>query len=400
MVAATEKGLRELRQLLGYSFDSVARFAHIPRERLAALEAGEPIAIVESDRLASLYGVEADRLLETPILLNPGDAIGVLASQEEFRDVSDQVRVRIVAAANAARDLVRLRRQENPSEDARARFQRQAPPPYRPDPVLPPHRQGAEAAQYVRKHLQLGREPIRSVRELVQERFSSIHLLYAHLGAEGPAGITFADALRGPTIVLNLDGKNVNPCVRRFSLLHELCHLLVDWTRQETLGVLSGYLSENRLETEQRANAFAVRFLCPESELQRLAERVGPDPIEAARELRRYGLHYAALRLYLANEAGLPSLPQVPPSELVGSGTEHVWYEAELPQGLDGFPLRETPPERRTLVASAAARAYSTGRIRRDAFAEALGLTPAEDVEQVLDYFALPLPDEDDQAAA
>lgn len=398
---APEKGLRELRKLLGYGFDAAARLAHISRERLAELEAGEPIEVVESDLLARIYGVEADRLLETPIILAPGDAIGVLASRKEFQDVSDGARARIVAAANAARDLVRLRRLENSGEDARARFQREAPLPFRPSsPGLPPHRQGAEAAQHVRKFLQYDRDPIRSVRDLMRERFPSISLLYARLGAEGPAGLTFADGLRGPTIVINLDGKNVNPCVRRFSLLHELCHLLVDWTRLETLGVLSGYLSEDRLATEQRANAFAVRFLCPESELRRIAERVGPNPLEAAYELRRYGLHYAALRLYLANEAGLPPLPQMPPPELGDSGTEHIWYEAEQSEGLDGFPLPEAPPERRTLVARAAARAYSTGLIRRDEFAEVLGLTPAEDVEQVLDWFALPLPTEDDQAAA
>ncbi len=46
-----------------------------------------------------------------------------------------------------------------------------------------------------------------------------------------------------------------------------------------------------------------------------------------------------------------------------------------------------------------AARCYSAGALPRDAFAEMLGVTPAHDLEAVLDWFALPLPQTDQQVA-
>lgn len=184
--------------------------------------------------------------------------------------------------------------------------------------------------------------------------------------------------------MLNLQGKNENPCVRRFSLAHELCHLLVDWNRQQPLAVLSGYLTESALDRERRANAFAVRFLCPESVLAKVKTQ---SPVEAAQALARFGLPYAAVRLYLFNEAGM-NAPRVAPPEFSAIGTEAEWADNEEPNGLRNFPLA-IPPERRTLVALAAARAYSTGRIRRDEFAESLATTPDQPLERVLDFFAL-----------
>lgn len=76
-------------------------------------------------------------------------------------------------------------------------------------------------------------------------------------------------------------------------------------------------------------------------------------------------------------------------------GVEPRWALAEEPVGVANFPLREVPPERRSLVARAAAHLYSTGRIRRGAFVDALGVTPASDVERVLDFFSVDRPDND-----
>lgn len=51
--------------------------------------------------------------------------------------------------------------------------------------------------------------------------------------------------------------------VRRFSLAHELCHLLVDFERAVSLAIASGPWAP--LDLEQRANAFAAAFLMPSS---------------------------------------------------------------------------------------------------------------------------------------
>jgi hypothetical protein len=120
-------------------------------------------------------------------------------------------------------------------------------------------------------------------------------------------------------------------------------------------------------------------------------------PREAAETLVDYGLPYAAIRLYLRNEVRI-ELPRS--AETLGlSGTSAHWTEAEQPDGLDSFPLESVPLERRTAVAEAAAFAYSLNKITRDAFAAALGVPPVEDLESVLDFFALDPPAEIDSAA-
>lgn len=391
----TLKDVRE--RLLGYRFDSVVRLASISAERLRAVEGeGAGPTVFEAEALSELYGIDSDRLLEQPIRLQPGDAVETLASLEEFVEVGDAIRARIVAAANAARDLVTLRKLQGLKEDPRSRFTRDTRQLARPRRASAPHGEGAYYATEWRKVLRLGSSPLPSLRDLVAERFPAITVLYARLGPDGPAGLSFADQLRGPTMVLNLDGKNVNPVVRRFSMAHELCHLLVDWDRRQSLAVLSGYLTDSGLDRERRANAFAVRFLCPPSVIPRLDREA---PSVAASKLSEYGLPYAAVRLYLHNEASI-DLPHTPPPELVGVGTETAWATAEEPHGLSDFPLPDVPPERRTAVAQAAARAHSQGLIGRDAFARYLGVTPAADLERVLDFFALNPPADSDAVVA
>ncbi len=150
------------------------------------------------------------------------------------------------------------------------------------------------------------------------------------------------------------------------------------------------YLNESHLAIEQRANAFAVRFLCPESMIKKLNPSSIEDP-KVIRLLAGYGLPYQALRLYLRNEASV-ELPEMSSSAVVAFSTEARWVAAEDPTGLSGFPLSEVAPERRTDVARTAARLYSEGLIGRDRFADVLGVTPAADLESVLDFFALDLP--------
>jgi Zn-dependent peptidase ImmA (M78 family) len=261
----------------------------------------------------------------------------------------------------------------------------------RSEPGTAPYQEGASHAHELRRKFKLGSEPIASMRDFVAQHFPPIAVLYAHLTPDGPAGLTFVDKLRGATIVLNLDGKNANPCVRRFSLAHELYHVLQDWDRKEPLAILSGYLTEHGLAREQRANAFAMRLLCPQTKLRSL----GPDdPAEAnVEKLRDYGLHYAALRLYLRNQKNI-RLPLHPPAQVVGWSTENRWSDAEEPLGVANFPLPEVPPERRTLIAQIAARLYASGKLRRGAFCDALGITPVSDVERVVDFLGFDRPDE------
>jgi hypothetical protein len=228
------------------------------------------------------------------------------------------------------------------------------------------------------------------MRDLVQTRSPDIRLLYARLGPTGPSALSFTDSFRGPLIVLNLQGKNENPCVRRFSLAHELCHVLVDRLQGNLLASISGYLSDTHLEREQQANAFATRLLCPEQAARKAVAKYREQDA-ASMLLRDYGLHYRATQLYLRNLANI-DLPSPPPEDLAALPLSEKWELAESPSGLSGFPLAQVPPERRTALAYAAATAYAQGAIPRDRFAELLSVTPAEELERVLDHFDLENP--------
>ncbi|MHB8380896.1 MAG: ImmA/IrrE family metallo-endopeptidase [Candidatus Binataceae bacterium] len=327
-------------------------------------------------------------MLNRPIRLGPGDVVEAFASLREFREIGDLQRFRIIEIANAAKEL-------HPLEDLLGRSPGKEIKPIAHNKGVPAHRQGAEAATRLRQELGLARGPIGSVRNLVRERFPHIRVLYSELGAEGPAGITFANSRKETFIALNLQGKNLNPTVRRFSLAHELGHVLMDRSRGKPLAILSGYQTETGLLIERRANAFAIRLLCPENELASLPD----DGVEAAKTLiQDYGMHYSAARLYLKNEAKY-ALPEQRPESIVGSWIDEKWEAAEKPYGIFDFPLTRVPAERRTYVAEMGAQAYSRGKISRTRFADLLRVPPTEEVEQVLDFFELAPPEEMEDVA-
>jgi Zn-dependent peptidase ImmA (M78 family) len=378
--------IRQIREsLIGYRLASAARYAGISVRRLNEIENGAEPSFYEIEELARVYGIDSEALDQDQIDVKMGDSVRVLASQDEFKDLDDAIRLKVVQAANAAKDLATLR--ANTGAKAASGFVSKSEFPTaatHPEPWA----QGAEIAKVLRTNLALGTSEIASMRDLVIKGFPEISLLYARLGREGPAGITFADELRGQCIIINLDGKNTNPCVRRFSIAHELCHVLYDWHRTEPLAVVSGYLEKLGREREQRANSFAVRFLCPESNLMTFR-----DPLSLVRNLtEQFGIHYGAARLYISNVLQ-KELPIQPPPDLGDFSVHPRWTAAEEPIGIEGFPLQSVPPQRRTTIAQLAGSLYSQGQIGRDRFAELLGITPAEEVEVVLDFLGLDLPD-------
>ena len=376
------KDVRE--RLLGYRRESVARITRISIDRLSEIETGGEIPTVfELEQLSQVYGIDYELLLERPIRLGPSDIVQALASLDEFHEIGDLQRFRIIEASNAGRDLRSLEALLGlpaPVEIVRIAH----------DKGVPPYRQGAGVAVKVRERSGVSSGPVPSMRDFVRDLLPEMRLFYAELGSEGPAGVTLAKAQIRPTIILNLEGKNRNPAVRRFSLAHELAHLFIDRQRGKPLAILSGYQTESALAIEQRANAFAVRLLCPQNEL----ESVPGDAFEAAKTLiQKYGMHYAAARLYLRNARGIKTLPERIPEALLISSIDHNWEEAEEPHGLSAFPIKRVPPERRTYVAAAAAQAYSRNLISRNRFAEILRVPPTEEIEQVLDFFALAPPE-------
>lgn len=356
-------------ELLDYTASFITSETAIASERLEKIENGDdPPTIGEAIKLASVYGIDPRLLARRPIRLAPGDGISVLALSSEFRRISPTTRKAIVAAANAARDLGDL--EEALGLHSRYdRFAVEHRPPVQPRRDRPPYQQGRDIARALRR--QLGhRGPIASLRTFIAERFPSITILDAHLGRDADlGGVSFADRRRGVTIILNIDGRNENPLVRRFSLAHELCHLLIDWSRMQPLAVISEVRDDAKLEIEQRANGFASRFICPEEAVLALRKHSPRDALAAI--IGRWGLHFNAACLYLHRAGGfaLADLERAP-----RTFDESIWTEAEAIPEYREFPISEVPVERRTLVARHASRLYLDGRIDADQLTGYLGL--------------------------
>jgi len=95
-----------------------------------------------------------------------------------------------------------------------------------------------------------------------------------NLADSGIRAVSFASRQHTATILMNVNwvfhGK---PASKRFTLAHELCHLLYDRTYGTQLAVASGPWAPRGLE--QRANAFAAMLLMPSS-LLRMIDSTDP----------------------------------------------------------------------------------------------------------------------------
>lgn len=130
-----------------------------------------------------------------------------------------------------------------------------------------------------------------------------VSIVDIELADQGVRAVSFAGARHRATILINSawDGNQRNS-VRRFTMAHELCHLLHDRTYGAQLAVASGPSAP--LALEQRANAFAAMLLMPPAVLRRIDSSVPLN--EATREslapvATRLGVPLSSLREHLYN---------------------------------------------------------------------------------------------------
>lgn len=104
-----------------------------------------------------------------------------------------------------------------------------------------------------------------------------IHQLRRELDDANIRGCSIVGPQHKPTVIINKsNGFSGSPAAIRFTLAHELCHLLYDRSHGKRLAIASGPWAPRSIE--KRANAFAAMFLMP----ARLVERAiadSPDPI-------------------------------------------------------------------------------------------------------------------------
>ena len=129
------------------------------------------------------------------------------------------------------------------------------------------------------------------------------------LGEDGPRGVAFAGEEVKPTILVNRDNSKNMGRGRRFTLAHELCHILYDQGRARSLAHSSTPWAS--VSVEQRANAFAAMLLMPPSRARR--------PMAANLEDLKLGINRMANRMQVSRIAlkrHLSNMNEIGPYEL------------------------------------------------------------------------------------
>jgi Zn-dependent peptidase ImmA (M78 family) len=154
-----------------------------------------------------------------------------------------------------------------------------------PSSWIAPHEEGYQLAADLRDDIGIDSDEIHVDIDSVVKNLD-IEVTELALDTGTIRGVAIAGRGYSPTILINTSSiYNCNDVGKRFTLAHELCHILYDRTRAKKISHVSGPWASARIE--KRANAFAVMFLASrealriafttpsEEGVRYLAERVG-----------------------------------------------------------------------------------------------------------------------------
>jgi Zn-dependent peptidase ImmA (M78 family) len=160
-----------------------------------------------------------------------------------------------------------------------------------------PHEEGYRLAEDIRDELRIEREQLYVDIEDVLRRLN-VDIVERALDTDSIRGVAIAGNGFAPAILVNTTSAyNCNDAGKRFTLAHELCHILFDRTRARKLSHLSGAWAPAR--TEKRANAFAAMFLASTVAVRRsLCGTRSEDVHQLASEV---GMGFSALVEHLFN---------------------------------------------------------------------------------------------------
>jgi len=165
------------------------------------------------------------------------------------------------------------------------------------EPWLPPYEEGYRLAEDVRDELGIQPDQLRIDILAVLEELS-IRVEEVELDSNSIRGVAVAGNGFSPAILVNTKSAyNVNEAGRRFTLAHELCHILFDRTRARKLSHVSGPWASARIE--KRANAFAAMLLASPPAIRR--SLAGSSDSEVRRLATDIGFGYSALVEHLYN---------------------------------------------------------------------------------------------------
>jgi Zn-dependent peptidase ImmA (M78 family) len=143
------------------------------------------------------------------------------------------------------------------------------------EPEGEPWRQGQLLAEAVHERWQIDVEQPVSIGTLVKD--SGVKIVNVRLSDTGARAVCFASDEHVPTVAINGNYEtNRRKEVRRFTLAHELCHLLFDREFGHDVAIASGPWAP--ADIEKRANAFAAMFLMPRALVRKAIAAGHHDP--------------------------------------------------------------------------------------------------------------------------
>jgi Zn-dependent peptidase ImmA (M78 family)/transcriptional regulator with XRE-family HTH domain len=320
---AAGRTLRQRREQLGLEVKTAANAAGLTQDAVRALEDSRRRPVREYEKLARVLALD-ERLLSFLPEATGGERIAVRLRSlaDERTSLPPSSVIAIAEATWVATTQMRLEVDLGLNATTEK-------PQFKPEadyggPGHPPFRIGYSLADDFRRAMEFGHAPIPSMRDLAEDTLG-IPVVQTALNLS-IAGAT-VEVGESRAIVLNLDGPNSDPMVRRSTVAHELCHLLFDPPRQLQDLRVDEYndldrAAESRADpVEQRANAFAVQLLAPqEAAVQRYRKSDGD--LHGA-VLDHFGLSFTAGRYQVWN-----GLNRTLPLLEVGSrpkSPEHDW---------------------------------------------------------------------------
>ena len=368
--------LRDRRRSLNLDRKHVAHEAKISIEQVEAAEQSKRLPIRVYERIAQVLGLDERQVsFSTEPVGNGKLAVRLRTLDEDEGILSPAAVTGMAEAAWVVMVQARLEQALELRSRPYARFDHNYG-----GPGLPAYRRGYALARALRQDLAIDdHAPIDSMRVLAEERLG-IPIIQAELG-DSIAGVTLeVDGERA--IVINLDGRNRLVYMRRATVAHELGHLIYDPPhRLRTLRV-DAYEALNRPPdqlpdpVEQRANAFAVELLAPQSAVVPLYQQTTEDPLR--RVMDEYGVSFTAARYQIWN--GLSrSIPLESITTSNRSPPSH--WEAQEAFTIDYHPIRDLRSSRAGRFSALVVRAEAEGLITLDTAMTWLGTDLPDEIK-------------------
>ena len=292
--------LRERRDQLGVDPRQVAMLAGVDLRILERAEAYKRLPIRDLEKLARALGLD-ERYLSVcsePVLADQQLGVRLRGLGNSNPRMTPHMVSAVAEAAWVASTQIRLQQQLGlvTTDTGITHSDNYGQPGY------PAFRHGYNLARDGRQKLVLGEAPIPSLRELAEDRLN-IPIVQSSLGRV-IAGVT-VEVGADRAIVVNIEGGNRNVLVRRFTIAHELGHLLYDSVhrlkelRVDEYDELEYPPHQRPDPVEQRANAFGVEFLAPQAAVEECYRNAAKDGVWEV--MNTFGLSFTAARYHVWN---------------------------------------------------------------------------------------------------